>query len=200
MFQYDSKSLFSEWPEQLKILYLIAANAAALLLRDFFPQLLLFLPIAAMLLLSGYKETHKLLLGLLPFLLLTDLSFCLFLPNQSLDLAEIIAVSNMRFINLFFAITFFIHTTNLFRVMQLMRRMKMPESIYLPTYVVLRFLPEIEADLRDIIAIQKIRGFRPKQPLRYFKAIFVPLLLTLFERSDQIAIAYYLRKKREKFL
>lgn len=199
MFQYNGKSLFSKWPEQLKILYLLAASAASLALRDFSPQLLLFLPIAAMLLLSGYKETHKLLLGLLPFLLLTDLSFYFFLPNQTLNLAEIIAVSNMRFINLFFAIAFFIHTTNLFKVMQLMRRMKMPESIYLPAYVVLRFLPEIETDLRDIIAIQKIRGFRPNHPLRYFKAIFVPLLLTLFERSDQIAVAYYLRKRREEF-
>ena len=45
----------------------------------------------AMLLLSGCRETHKLLLGLLPFLLLTDLGFYVFLPNQSLDLAEIIA-------------------------------------------------------------------------------------------------------------
>lgn len=198
MFQYDSKSLFSKWPEQLKIAFLIGASAAALLLREFFPQLLLFLPIGAMLLLSGYRETHKLLLGLLPFLLLTDLGFYFFLPNQSLDLAKIIAVSNMRFINLFFAIAFFIHTTNLFKVMQLMRRMKLPESIYLPTYVVLRFLPEIEADLRNIIAIQKIRGYGPRHPLLYFKAIFVPLLLTLFERSDQIAIAYFLRKKREQ--
>jgi len=198
LFQYDSKSLFSKWPEQLKIAFLIGASAAALLLREFFPQLLLFLPIGAMLLLSGYRETHKLLLGLLPFLLLTDLGFYFFLPNQSLDLAKIIAVSNMRFINLFFAIAFFIHTTNLFKVMQLMRRMKLPESIYLPTYVVLRFLPEIEADLRNIIAIQKIRGYGPRHPLLYFKAIFVPLLLTLFERSDQIAIAYFLRKKREQ--
>jgi len=196
MFRFESKSVFSKFPEQIKIAYLAGASAMALLLRDFNSQLLLFAPVAVLLLASGYKETHKLLLSLLPFLLLTDISFWIFLPNAQLSLAQIIAVSNMRFINLFFAIAFFIHTTNLFKVMRLLKKAGLPETVYLPAYVVLRFLPEIEKDLQEIITIQKIRGISPRRPLRYFRAIFVPLLLTVFERSDQISIAYYLRKKR----
>jgi len=198
VFRFESKSVFSRWPEQVKIAYLIVASALALLLRDFNSQLLLFIPITALLLASGYREAHKLLLALVPFLFLTDLSFWLFLPNTQLSLGQIIAVSNMRFINLFFTIAFFTRTTNLFRVMELMKKARVPEAIYLPTYVVLRFLPEIERDLQEIIAIQKIRGVSPRHPLRYLRAIFVPLLLTVFERSDQVSIAYYLRKKREQ--
>ena len=197
MFRFESKSVFSKYPEQIKIAYLVIASALALLFRDFNSQLLLFAPIAVLLLASGYKETHKLLLSLLPFLVLTDISFWIFLPNAQLSLAQVIAVSNMRFISLFFIIAFFIHTTNLFKVMELMKKAGLPEAIYLPTYVVLRFLPEIEKDLQEIIAIQKIRGISPRRPLRYFRAIFVPLLLTVFERADQISIAYFLRKKRE---
>jgi len=197
MFRFESKSVFSKYPEQIKIAYLVIASALALLFRDFNSQLLLFAPVAALLLASGYKETHKLLLALLPFLALTDISFWIFLPNAQLSLAQVIAVSNMRFISLFFIIAFFIHTTNLFKVMELMKKAGLPEAIYLPTYVVLRFLPEIEKDLQEIIAIQKIRGISPRRPLRYFRAIFVPLLLTVFERADQISIAYFLRKKRE---
>ena len=196
MFRFESKSVFSKFPEQIKIAYLAGASAMALLLRDFNSQLLLFAPVAVLLLASGYKETHKLLLALLPFLVLTDISFWIFLPNTQLSLGQIIAVSNMRFINLFFAIAFFIHTTNLFKVMGLLKKAGLPETVYLPAYVVLRFLPEIEKDLQEIITIQKIRGISPRRPLRYFRAIFVPLLLTVFERSDQISIAYYLRKKR----
>jgi len=200
MFRYNSKSVFSKAPEQIKIAYLIIVSVLALLFRDFNSQLLLFAPIAALLLLSGYKETHKLLFAILPFLFLTDLSFFLFLPNALLDLRQIIAVSSMRFINLFFAIAFFIYTTNLFKLMQLMKKARLPEFIYLPVYIVLRFLPEIERDLHEIRAIQKIRGSSPRHPIRYFKAIFVPLLLTIFERADQIAIAYYLRKKKDQAL
>jgi len=198
MFQYNSKSVFSRWPEQVKLLYLVAASALALLFRDFASQLLLFLPLFVLLLLSGYRETHKLFLALAPFLILTDLSFWFFLPSAGIDLPNMIAVSNARFVNLFLAISFFIHSANVFKLMRLMKESRLPESIYLPAYVVLRFLPEIERDLQEIICIQKIRGETPRKPLRYFKSIFVPLFLTVFERADQISIAYYLRKKRER--
>ncbi|MCX6799049.1 MAG: energy-coupling factor transporter transmembrane component T [Candidatus Diapherotrites archaeon] len=197
MFRYDSKSVFSRWPETVKLCLLVLASVLALLLRDFSLQLLLFLPLFALLIASGYRETRRLFLALAPFLALTDISFWLFLPNQSINLLGLIAVSNARFVNIFMAIAFFIHTTNLFSLMRLMKRAKLPEFIYLPAYVVLRFLPETEKDLREIIAIQKIRGETARRPLRYFKSIFVPLVLTVFERADQVAIAYYLRKKRD---
>ena len=197
MFSYSSKSVFSRWPEPVKLCLLVLASVLALLLRSFSEQLLLFLPLFALLIVSGYREAHRLFLALAPFLALTDISFWLFLPNQSIDLLGLIAVSNVRFVNIFIAIAFFIHTTNLFSLMRLMKKAKLPEFIYLPAYVVLRFLPETEKDLHEIIAIQKIRGETARRPLRYFKSIFVPLVLTVFERADQVAISYYLRKKRD---
>lgn len=195
MFQYSNKSLFSRAREELKILFLAAALLATFSFMQPLQQLTLFILLAAMLYIAHFRE-FKSFLYLIPFLALADLGFIYFLQGTSVNLAQLVVVSNIRMFNLFMAGAFFSFSTDIFALMKLMKKLRFPEAIYLPTYVLFRFLPEIERDLLEIGGIQKLRGISPRHPAKYFKSIMLPLLFTLFQKSDELAIAYYLRKKQ----
>ena len=194
MFQYSGKSFFSSIREEAKIFFFLASILSAFLFNSIDLQLMLSFLTLSFLLGSGFRN-FKQFLYLLPFLAIADLSFWFFLQNTGLDLVQIIVVSNIRIFNLLMASSFFSFSTDIFALLKLMKRVKLPEFIYLPVYVLFRFLPEIERDLLEIKSIQKLRGISPKKPLLYFKSILLPLLYTLFQKSDELAVAYYLRKK-----
>ncbi len=197
MFQYSSKSLFSPVREELKILFLLVVFAAAFMTSNYLVLAVLFVFLTALLVLAGYKDFFKLFASILPFLLLADLGFFIFLSDTSLDLVQLTLFSNLRILCIFTATAFFTFSTDIFALLKLMKKLYFPEEIYLPFYVLFRFLPEIEQDLSEIIGIQKIRGISKKRPLFYIKSILLPLLFTSLQKADDLAIAYYLRKKRE---
>ncbi len=197
MFQYSSKSLFSEVKEQYKLGFLFLAFAAAFLLQDIFLLLCLFAVLLTLLAVAGYRGFFGLFIGLLPFLALADIGFVIFLSNSGLDLLHLTISSNLRILCLFTATAFFTFSTDVFALHKLFSKMHFPEEICLPVYVLFRFLPEIEHDLVEIAGIQKIRGITKRNPVLYIKSVMIPLLFTVLQKSDDLAIAYYLRKKRE---
>lgn len=198
MFQYSSKSFFSGWPEQLKVLLLFVFTFLAFFLNSAELQLALFLALFLFLLAAGYGDFRKLYTAILPFLIVSNITILLFMLEIVSNPIVFALVVSLRVLNMFQAIAFFVFTTDLFAVMKLLKKLRVPEFIFLPLYVLLRFLPEIERDLLEIAAVQKVRGISPKKPLLYLKAVFVPLFLSSLEKAEQISIAYYLRKKREK--
>ncbi|MBN1940578.1 MAG: energy-coupling factor transporter transmembrane protein EcfT [Candidatus Diapherotrites archaeon] len=198
MFYYSGKSVFSRWPETVKITLLFVFIFLSIVFTTPLQELFLFAVIFALLFSSGFRGIAKLFLGLLPFLALADIGFLLVLSSTSIDVANLIVVSNLRIFNLFMASAFFSYSTDAFAIVRLMRRLYFPELIYLPVFALFRFLPEIERDFKEIRDIQKTRGISKKQPLKYVKSILVPLFITVLEKSDELAIAYYLRKKREQ--
>jgi len=195
MFQYSGKSLFSSVREELKIAFLLLSISAAFLAQNpvILLGLLLFLSFA--LAASGYRDFPKLFLGILPFLLLADLGFLIFLSDTSIDLLQLTIASNLRILCLFTATAFFTFSTDVFALVKIMRRLHFPESFYLPVYVLFRFLPEIEHDLVEIASIQRLKGIKKRNPFLYLKSVLIPLLFTVLQKSDDLAIAYYLRKK-----
>lgn len=197
MFQYSSKSLFSSVREEAKIGLFLAMVIAAFALKTAESMLLLFLFYCLLLLLSGYRDFKKLFLGLVPFLLIADIGFFLFLSDTSIDLVQLTISSNLRILSIFAATAFFTFSTDIFALLKLMKRLHFPEAIYLPTYVLFRFLPELEQDFLEIMAIQRLKGAKKRKPLLFLKSIMLPLLFTVLQKSDDLAIAYYLRRKRE---
>jgi len=196
MFQYSSKSLFSGVSEKIKIGFLVVSLTAGFAFNTVLQQACLLLFLIGLLVLAGYTGFRRLFLGLIPFLLIADVGFLLFLQGTSLDLLQLTLVSNLRILSLFSSIAFFTFSTDVFSLLKLMKKASLPESIYLPVYVLFRFLPELERDLVEIISIHRIRGISKRQPVTYLKSILVPVLFTAIQKSDEIAIAYYLRKKR----
>lgn len=199
MFQYSSKSLFSGVSEELKVALLFAAFALAFALQAPLFLALLLAFNAMLLALAGYRDFPKLLAGLLPFLALADIGFFIFLQGTGIDLVQLTLASNLRILCLFTATAFFTFSTDVFALLRLFKKMRFPEAFYLPLYVLFRFLPEIEHDLLEIAGIQKTRGISKRNPLLYIKSILIPLLFTVLQKSDELAIAYYLRKRRESF-
>lgn len=197
MFQYDGKSLFSGVSEPLKLAFFVVFSALAFFFQQPFPLACLLLLLFALLAVAGYRGFLGLFLGLVPFLLLADIGFLFFLSGTGLDLARLTLVSNLRVFCLFLSAAFFTFSTDVFSIVRALKKLRLPESVYLPVYVLFRFLPEVERDLVEIIGIQKARGFTSKRPLPFLRALLVPLLVTVFQKSDELAVAYYLRKKRE---
>ncbi|MBN2067815.1 MAG: hypothetical protein JW744_05085 [Candidatus Diapherotrites archaeon] len=197
MFQYSGRSLFSKVSEKTKVGFLAASLAAAFLFSNVFQQACLLAFLAGLLFAAGYRGFRGLFLGIVPFLLLADLGFFLFLQGMGIDLVQLTLVSNLRILNLFSATAFFTFSTDIFSIVKAMKRARMPESAYLPVYVLFRFLPELEKDLAEIILIQRIRGIGKSRPLTYLRSILVPMLYIAVQKGDEIAIAYYLRKKRK---
>lgn len=197
MFQYSSKSLFSRVKEEYKLFFLFAAFAAAFFAQQPMLLLVLFSFLLFLLAISGYKDFPKLLLGIAPFLLLADLGFVIFLSDTGIDLLQLTLSSNLRILCLFSATAFFTFSTDVFALLKLLKKMHFPEDIYLPTYILFRFLPEIEHDLVEIASIQRLRGIAKRKPLLFLKSVLLPLLFTTLQKADDLAIAYYLRRKRE---
>ena len=197
MFQYSSESLFSGVKEQYKLGFLFFAFAAAFLLQDVFLLLCFFAVLLTLLAIAGYRDFFGLFIGLLPFLFLADVGFIIFLSDTTVDLFHLTISSNLRIFCLFTATAFFTFSTDVFALLKLFNKMHFPEEICLPVYVLFRFLPEIEHDLVEIAGIQKIRGISKRKPILYLKSVMIPLLFTVLQKSDDLAIAYFLRKKRE---
>jgi len=197
MFQYSSKSLFSRVREEFKIVFLLIVFAAAFLTTNVMLLLCLFAFLTGLLAVSGYRDFFKLFAGLLPFLALADIGFLIFLSDTSINILQLTLSSNLRILCLFTATAFFTFSTDVFALLKLLRKMHFPEAVYLPIYVLFRFLPEIEHDLVEIAAIQKLKGITKRKPVLYLKSVLIPLLFTVLQKADDLAIAYYLRKKRE---
>ena len=195
MFQYSSKSLFSSVREETKIGFFAITLLSAFVFTTALLQAGLALLLLALLAFSGYRN-FKAFLFLVPFLLLADLGLWFFLQNTTLDLPRIIIVSNLRMFSLMAGSAFFTFSTDVFALLKLMKRVHFPEVVYLPVYILFRFLPEVEIDLLEIRALQKVRGISSKQPVEYTKSLLLPLFYTLFQKADDLAIAYYLRKKQ----
>ena len=196
MFQYSSKSLFSPVREETKLFFFLAVSIAAFAFHRPISLFLLFAFLLVSLALAGFRDFKRLYLGLLPFLLLADASFLIFLWDSGIDLMQLMLSSNFRVLCLFSAMAFFTFSTDIFALLKILKRLRLPESVYLPIYVLFRFLPEMERDLLEIISIQKMRGISKKRPVLYLRSILLPMLFTSLQRADDLAIAYYLRKKQ----
>jgi len=58
----------------------------------------------------------------------------------------------------------------------------------------LRFIPILEEEMRKINMAQKSRGAKLDSKnifikLKYLKSVIIPLMISIFRRSDQIAVA-----------
>lgn len=80
-----------------------------------------------------------------------------------------------------------------------LRGLKLPFCIYLPTVVVLRFLPTFWNDTRQILEALKMRGFRVTplsltlHPLLSLRLLFTPLLFRCLRSSEDLGIAAELK-------
>jgi energy-coupling factor transport system permease protein len=194
MFLYSNKSLFSKTSELAKILVLVFFIVLSILANGFISQGILFIALLFLLLISGFRD-YKLFLGLLPFLILADIGFFIFLQGTAINVPNLIVVSNLRIFNIAMATAFFSFSTDPFALVKLMKKAHFPEIVFLPIFIVFRFLPEVERDFSEIRDIQKIKGISMKKPVLFIKSLLVPLFITSLEKADELAIAYYLRKK-----
>ncbi|MDD5148766.1 MAG: energy-coupling factor transporter transmembrane component T [Candidatus ainarchaeum sp.] len=196
MFEYGNKSLFSRSSEAMKIIVFVFFLLLAVFLDSVVPQAFVFAVLIVLLLVSGFRNFKGVFFGLAPFLLLADFGFWFFLSGTPIDLAHLIVVSNLRIFNLVMAAAFFFFSTDVFALVKLMRKLGLPEIVYLPLFALFRFLPELEKDFFEIRDIQKLRKITPAQPAKYLKSLLVPLFITALQKSDELAIAYHLRKKQ----
>jgi energy-coupling factor transport system permease protein len=170
----------------------------ALTLNQIPLQLALIAIVLGLLLIAGYKDFLKLAVSLAPFIVFMNLAFLLFLASYRANIFEAILLIDLRILLIFLTFAFFAFTTDLIAVVKLMKKMRFPEVVYLPFYVVLRFLPELERDFQEVRQVQKLKGVSIRQPGKYFKSLFLPLTYVVFERADELSIAYYLRQNRAR--
>lgn len=197
MFQYSNQTVFSGLPESLKILLLGGFSFLAITLTDIPLQAGLLAFIIGLLLIAGYKDFRKLVLSLVPFMAVMNLAFFFFLAGFKSNILQEIILIDLRIMLIFSTFAFFAFTTDMVAIVKLMKKLRFPELIYLPFYVVLRFLPELERDFQEVMAVQKLKGITWKQPGEYFKSLFLPVTYVVFERADELSIAYYLKNKKE---
>ena len=197
MFQYNGKSFFSGVNEVVKIFSFLVFVALAFFFQNPLHLLGLLFVLIVLLIIANYRGFVSLFFGLVPFLLLADIGFFVFLSDTSVDLVRLTIVSNFRVLSIFSATALFTFSTDIFSLVKLMRKVRLPEFVYLPVYILFRFLPELEHDLIEIKGIQKTRGVTKKKPVLFVRSLLIPLLFTVLQKSDELAVAYYLRKKRE---
>ncbi|MBU0758617.1 MAG: energy-coupling factor transporter transmembrane protein EcfT [Nanoarchaeota archaeon] len=198
MFFYKSRSIFSVVPEGIKTVVMLLLVVLAFSLQS--PVLLanalgitLFL-----LLVSQYsiKDFLKLTIYIGSVLSIYYIIFYLFFYSINTGYFVRILAFTLRIYTVFFTFAWYTYTTDLFSILKTLKKLNLPEQIYLSFYIVLRFLPELEYEYNEIRTIQKSRGiYFWKDPMLFIKAHFVPLIQTVIERADELSIAFYLREK-----
>ncbi len=196
MFLYNSKTVFSCWPLTPKLLIAFLLPGLSFLTQEPLHQAIMLGFVLLLLVIARYSELPKLLLSLLPFILLTDAVFIFLLPEIP-NIFRVVLTANLRIYVVLLSFAFFSYTTDVFSIVKAMKRTRIPETVYLSLYIVLRFLPEMEQDLKEIRELNKLKGVSWKKPVRFLQAHFLPLLLIIFQRTEELSIAYFLRKKRE---
>jgi len=79
--------------------------------------------------------------------------------------------------------------------MAALSRLRAPRSILIPMTIMLRYLPAVAEDYKQIKRAQIIRGTRPelygffKRPLTTLEAIYVPLLMSASRRGEELSSA-----------
>lgn len=194
MFQYESKTIFSRAPEYTKLVLMLILSTTAIAFYRLDIQLVLFLFSLSLLLISGFNEFKKLALTLLPALLLINFGIYLFFSQIDPLYFERMLIITLRICAVYFSFAFFLRVTNIFALIKWMRKVGLPETMYLALYIALRFLPEVEQEMRTVVMAKKAR-LRNTNPLSLSVSILVPMLYVLFDRADELSIAYYLRKK-----
>jgi len=201
VFRYKAESIFSDWNVSLKALISITIIALGFYLNNTLYLLCLFILTCSLMLVAGFRlrELSKLVLMLIPFTALYAV-FLVLMSKQAMILAL-----GLRIPTVIMGFSFFTSTTDVFVLVKLLKKLNAPKQLYLPVYIILRFFPTLEKDYEDIRQIQQIRGFHycftmlsPKKLFRFLKSYFLPLLYTAFERADELAIAFYLRERRDE--
>jgi energy-coupling factor transporter transmembrane protein EcfT len=200
MFQYNNQTIFSGASESIKIFFMLAVSLAAFTITFIPAQALLILFLLGLLWAAGYRPKNyvKLIVGLLPFMIVLNLAFLIFVAPYRANIIEAITIIDLRIFLIFFNFAFFSLTTDLIAVVKLMKKLRFPESIYLATYIVLRFLPELERDFQQVKDLQRLKGITWRKPALFLQSLFLPLIYLVFERSDEVAVAYYLRERKLK--
>ena len=197
MFQYNDKSVFSGIESWIKIVAAFGIIVLAFVSNN--PKILLALFITEFLLLMiagyGFRNYVKLTSMLLPFIIITTAVFWFFF-RQDFDVIPMLIRVFLRMLCIFYVFALFTFTTDLFGIVTLLKKLKFPKIIWLSLYITLRFLPELERDYHSIKEIQKIRGLTMKKGLiKHLAAHFIPLILLIITKAEELSIAFYLKEK-----
>ena len=171
MFEYRSKTVFNNVPEIIKILFMLAITILAFVFNSFQSLGILLLLVFILLIMTRYrfKEFTKLFFALLPFIILTMVALSILFSKES-KLLFFISVVVMRIFVIFLNFALFTRITDMFAVARLLKRMKMPRTVYIAIYSLLRFLPELEYEYIEIKNMQRLRGIRLRNGLiKYLK-------------------------------
>ncbi len=194
MFQYRSTSIFSGLPESIKLVIMLSLVFGSVLFGSLKVLSILFAICFFLLLISGYKDFLKLYSMLLPVLFVYLIFFVLFFSNYQGSIWDKFFELVLRIFCIFSAFAWFTFTTDILKVMKLMQRLHLPKTLTLSFYIMLRFLPEIEHQYREIVEVQKARGLTIRRPFEYIRGHFVPLIMVLIERVEELEIAFYLKR------
>ena len=80
-----------------------------------------------------------------------------------------------------------------------LQKLRLPFVVYLPSAVIIRFIPTFANDVRQIWESLKIRGYRINpwtctiHPLRTTRLLFTPLLFRILKTGDDLGIAAELK-------
>ncbi|MUM78518.1 energy-coupling factor transporter transmembrane protein EcfT [Pseudodesulfovibrio sp. F-1] len=90
-------------------------------------------------------------------------------------------------------------TSRIQSLLTALKSMRLPSLIYIPTSVMIRFIPTFFNDAKQVLQALKIRGYplTPRSmflhPLRSLRVLFAPLVFRALRSSDDLAMAAELK-------
>jgi len=198
MFGYKNNStIFHRLPIITKSWLSIVFLVFLFLMSNLKIIILMFLIVVMLLCLSKYGlyDFFKLIKALL-FFSIVPLAILFFFIQPPLQKFLLVI---LRLYTLMLFMTFLTSTTDAYNVLKFMKRAKFPRVIYLSTYIMLRFFPEIEYEYKELIQVLKLRNIfikwnSIKSWMNYLRYFFVQMIFILLKRAEEISIALYLRE------
>lgn len=177
------------------LVLLVLGNVAVFLLPTMFREMLLIAFVFALALLTGvYRFSVKMLIAYI-VLLVIDYTFMMYFQS---GFAHTFALG-ARYMRKIFPCavlgSILILTIQVSEFMAALSRMRTPRSIIIPLTVMLRYLPAIGEDRRQIKKALRMRDISPgilnffRHPARTVECVYVPLLMSGSRRADELSSA-----------
>ena len=188
MFYKKGRGIFSGLKISAKIFYLIL-NSAVFLVSEI---ALLFLPLNLIfLILEKFKEWKNFFIALAPFLVFLNFSYFVFFL-ENFGIFKIVLI-NLKVFSIVSCFVLFSYSTSLTEVYALTEKIPLPRAFKEIFYFCIRFIPELEREIKETI---KIGLSQKKNRLCLLETFFV----NIFNRAEDLAAAYYLRKREKEIV
>lgn len=186
-----------------KMLFCLFFSSAVIFIKEWYPLLLLLA--ASLIYLLAHRQYRVVAISYAMMICMFFIALCC-IKAMVIFIPEIGTMGLALFINPFLRVMILLNfllalavSSRIQEIMTSLKSLRLPLFIYLPATVMIRFIPSLINDIKQISESMKIKGYHVNifsltlHPLLTTRLLFVPMVIRALRSSDELSIAAELK-------